>query len=522
MPYGNKARYTRAFVYGCLAPIEGEQRAIDQMRRRVHLWNKLVELDRRYEPHREPIKAKIAKHVTAESEKERRKQYKAAFKIPEIAEAIKILSAEEYEAARPLWRNAGLYWCNHEEVKLTWLQARRKTDWHEKDSLNFHSWRRERGKVTVRFQTGLSVKEAFAGKDRRLRLRPVLPDAYESPIRSVRRKAARSVVRLRVGSEGRDPIWLTLPCVLHRSLPEKGLIRSASVFRERIATHYRWKLLLIVEIPEPEIVTEDRPLVGIDLGWRRKEDGLRVCYWYDDEGREGELCLDEKFIGGMAQVEDLRSIRDRRFNDMKEKLNAWLSDEPVPPWIKEATATLLLWRSPARLARLILDWREARFDGDDEIYDVLEAWRQKDKHLYEWQENLRDKLLRRRREEYRIFAAEIARTYGRVQLEDFDLSRVAKVKDDGQGKELPKEARHYRQIAAVSTLRLAIENACEREGVSTQRGNAAYTTQTCQNCGYTYAFDAARELVTTCPACRERIDQDLRAAMNLVSQIEAI
>lgn len=514
MPYGNTARHVRAFEFGCRAPVEGEAEAVDQMHRRVALWNRLVELDQQYAPRREAL---IAPHITApeDDERERREQRRAAFKLPEIQAALRALDKEEYEEARILWCDAGLYWCNHEEVKNTWLQARRRPG-----TLRFHAWRAARGKTTVRFQTGLPVAEAFSGNDTRLRLTPVDDAAaYDSPVRSERRRAARSALSIRVGSDGRAPIWFILPCVLHRQLPSDGLIRSASVLREVVATHVRYRLVLIVETPEPQPI-ERAPLgVGIDVGWRRLPEGLRVCAWHDDASRSGEVVLDNRWLNGMAQVDNLRSIRDRHFNAARDALVTWRGKaEGLPEWFREATATLSQWRSPARLAALALRWREACFAGDEGACEAAEAWRQQDKHLYEYESHLRDKLLKRRREQYRVFAARLARTYTHVMLEDFDLRNVARVKGDyAQGGDLPAGARHYRQLAAVSTLRLAIENACEREGVKLRWGEAAYTTQTCQDCGYVYAFDAVREIVTTCPACGVRIDQDVRAAMNLMA-----
>lgn len=45
----------------------------------------------------------------------------------------------------------------------------------------------------------------------------------------------------------------------------------------------------------------------------------------------------------------------------------------------------------------------------------------KQRHLYEWVGNLRDQVLKRRREIYRVFAAQLAKRYHTVLREDFDL-----------------------------------------------------------------------------------------------------
>ena len=101
----------------------------------------------------------------------------------------------------------------------------------------------------MRYQQGLAVAEV-QGADRRLQFDPVNPLAWTSPRRSERRKLARSRVRIRVGSEGREPVWLELPVVLHRPLPEDGTVRSASVICEKVGSRERWRLLVTVARPE--------------------------------------------------------------------------------------------------------------------------------------------------------------------------------------------------------------------------------------------------------------------------------
>src|SRR5690606_20002748 len=106
-----------------------------------------------------------------------------------------------------------------------------------------------------------------------------------------------------------------------------------------------------------------------------------------------------------------------------------------------------------RLAALALRWRQERFAGDEAGYTLVETWRKRDRHLWEYEANLRDQLLARRREQCRRFAAHLARTYGEIVLEDFDLRQVA----SGDGREEQYAgARHQRQLANVAGLRQAI------------------------------------------------------------------
>ena len=152
--------------------------------------------------------------------------------------------------------------------------------------LHEHDWNGS-GRVTVRFQRGLPVGTAMAGTDGRLQIDKVPEEAWCSPERSVRRRLARTSVRIRVAyaSEGRSPIWFELPVIIHRPMPADGLIRSASITREKIGLTWRYRLsLTIASPPSPPPVAQKRPSIALDLGWRLVPDGLRVAAWVDTEG----------------------------------------------------------------------------------------------------------------------------------------------------------------------------------------------------------------------------------------------
>lgn len=91
---------------------------------------------------------------------------------------------------------------------------------------------------------------------------------------------------------------------------------------------------------------------------------------------EARIVVIDEEIERLRHAERLRSIRDREFDAARAALLQWLSvTGAVPEWLREETATLDQWRSASRLARLVIHWRTDRFDGDQEIYERLEAWR---------------------------------------------------------------------------------------------------------------------------------------------------
>src|SRR5690606_613030 len=94
-------------------------------------------------------------------------------------------------------------------------------------------------------------------------------------------------------------------------------------------------------------------------------------------------------------------------------------------WLREATASLDRWRSAPRLAGLVLQWRENRFDGDSEIVERMEAWRAQDRHLADWAAAQRRKFERWRLDLYRRFAARLRWRYETATLHRRWSARVA-------------------------------------------------------------------------------------------------
>lgn len=532
--------------------MSGEEFLLDQLRARVDYWNRLVEIERDFQAEKEqllsaasaemeqlatyialtdgkltealsagararsqartrrtpePLAAEIAE--LRDRLRELRKQYRevrrTTFGNEKVKAALRTLGSERTAVIRKARREhvlKGLWWGNYLDVELAYKTARQKAG----SRLRFQRTGPE-GRVSVWFQHGLPTSDVW-GKDSRLTIARVPEEAWTSDVRSVRRRLARTRVWLRAGSNpDRSPRLIEAEMVMHRPLPH-GLIRHASIIRERIASHYRHRLVITVAVQD--IPTRDGREVGIDIGWRLFEDRLRVAVAVDEENQLEELSLPQEMLGGFAQVRDLQAVRDTHFNGAKAMLAAFLHTAQMPDWLRDATSTLTQWRSQGRLTALALQWRDRRFK-DDAVYAMLEAWRKRDKHLWEWQANLRDKLLARRREMYRLWAISIARRYGTVVIEEFDLRRI--VSEDNID-----VADRMRFIAALSQLRSILEHTCAREGVRIVKVPASYTTQDCAFCANREQFDARKEVRHRCSKCGAEWDQDENAARNLLKR----
>lgn len=408
-------------------------------------------------------------------------------------------AAEQREARA----ESGLYWGTYLTVEQGCQSFRKGRP------PRFLRWTGE-GRIAVQVQGGLAPEDAFGGEDKRLIVEPLPEDAWSKRSRGLKRTKAW----LRIGSDDdRQPVWAVVPFVMHRSLPADCRIKWVYLHRRRVGTKDQWMLSFVIARqvwPQTDVAGSGE--IGIDLGWRLLDHGLRVAAWAGSDGESGELVLPIQDVGRWQKAQDLRGIRDTRLDAVIARFGEWLSGNDAPDWLTERTRTLRQWRSAARLASVVLAWRDQRFAGDESIYADLEAWRKKDKHLYEWEANQRRKAVAWLKDLYRNFAAAMARRYRVAVLEAVnwrDMGRRA-----GVG-ESDKAGAARRQRVIASPGRLA---ECIRERFADcVSAPAEYTTQRCHACGEIDGFDARVEIVHTCGKCGKTWDQDYNAARNLLA-----
>jgi hypothetical protein len=322
-------------------------------------------------------------------------------------------------------------------------------------------------------------------------------------------------VRLRVGSKkDKSPIWATVPIVLHRPLPEEGRIKWVRLVRRRVGRRVRHSVQFTISFPGSGMAAAPRDgTVAADINWRLLPEGLRVATWVGNDGETGHIILPKTWLDEMDRVQGLQATRDKLFNHARADLTAWMRRAPsLPDWLTEDTRTIQQWRAIGRLVGLVTRWRDRRFAGDEEIRSHLEAWRSKELHLFEWETHLREQLLNRRREIYRVSAARLGDRYGTCVLENMDLRKFAR--QEGPMERVADAVRSLRQKAALHSLRQALRHKLRIVTIP-----AMHTTRTCHGCGHVQKrFNAARRLRYRCEACRLEWDQDENAARNMLQR----
>ena len=379
------------------------------------------------------------------------------------------------------------------------------------------------GRIGVQINSGncpLSTEEFLSGSAHTfLRLEPTKAgEAIFAPTqwdtRSGRR-AARATVCLRVGSDGRKPIWAKFPVLIHRKLPE-GQIRWAWVNVYKVGTRLKYELQLVIESKTFAELPKGRGVVAVSIGWSTQADGgIVVGEGMDDQGNKivceipGESKPSKSMPRGAVNAirfpDLLQNHADHHFNAARDVLARELkAGVKVPTWLSEEAQTLPHWRSASRLARIAGRWTAEMFPErervenlwgewkmvclaekvdlfaeEDEVAEdairswfaergltptetlclYLEWWRRKNKHLYQWACDQRERARAHRDEIFKIFASKLAKTYETIVLRDINWANIARKSTPEANREVPQGVRTARQIAAPGTLEAAIVSA---------------------------------------------------------------
>jgi len=450
---------------------------------------------------------------------------------PEVKQALAVVEAENRETIKRARATSGLYWGTYLLVEKAAEQFRKG-----KMDPRFRRWDGS-GRIGVQIQRtgkmlGMSVERLLGGVDTRLQVAPVPAYTFARETRRCdRRRAIRTAMKIRVQSDEKDnAIFAEFPLFYHRPLPADGIIKNAWVKRYRIGRRMYHCLQVAVEsatfLPKVE---PGRPVVAIDIGWRSKrdDDSLRIAYFYDSHGYHGEIRFPDGLKTLLSHPDSLRAIRDRMFNTHRKLLMDFatryteegLSLRTLPAWWSEEFAHLASWKTPVRLAKAALVWREKRFEGDEQIFSVIWAWRKQELHLYDWEANERNQTLAFRKDFYWRLANEFTKKYSVVVIEDFNLNDVAissPPEGSGEEHEGTDKSRHQRFISSLSEFRQILECSGPKYGAVVVKEDAVRSTMECHLCGYAEAWDAAPRIQHRCEGCGEEWDQDRNAAQNLL------
>lgn len=315
--------------------------------------------------------------------------------------------------------------------------------------------------------------------------------------------------------------YISFDVILHDmpGIHDEMVVRSVTLQQSKVGPRERWHLMLTVDAPPVESVPKGT--VGIDVGFRRQPaqatkscdgrmgDELRIGHWAGSDGRDGELILPKWMLDKWASANHIRSLRDTAFDGIKAAIGEWLKSHKHEP-LKEHVVAFSQWKSCNRMQSLVRVWRDNRVKGDESIFIQAEKWRKSDYRMASAEGHLYESFTNARREFYRVLAANLAKRYRYVALEDLDLRKFSVTPgtetEGGPGSTF----RQQKNRAALSTLRLALANRLEVVEV-----DPAGTSKTCSRCG-AYKSDLGSDTVYECESCGATLDRDKNAAINIM------
>lgn len=545
------------YQYGLKPPLDWAADCEAEVDRMRHLWNKLVEIEHAHRAAVFQIGADAAAAPTREAEQltsaldaalTRRKALRQASRGKKVAPDLdaeitdlRARRARAYAAAKALRQevraqsraqlqaleaarkaavkaarqSCGCFWGNYNAVIASYETARQRAI-KTASELRFRSARRRDARIVNQIQGGGSFAQALTGAiNGQVSLRP-----HDLERKASGRKRPEYRLTATVYTRGRGARrTVTWPLILHREWPPGAVIKEVVITR-RTATARRdeWAASFLLALPDEPMVRHDRAACGIDIGWRRRNDGVRVASLVDDAGRTDDVVLPERIVSGFRHADALVSDLDRRTNDRVARLKA-LPWDTAPPVLRDLTAPLrtLPRVTVGMLARLTADWQRLAATWQAEaLGDAQATVRANTRDLRE-KAGLTRRLRLARRDHYRKTALALAARHHLIGIEGnlsiSDLSR----RDDNP---TPEPSRWYRKIAAPGEFVAALRHAAGKQG-SVLHEHAGKSTWVCAECGVEQTPRDPAALIVTCPGCSAVWDQDQNAARNLLAAARA-
>ena len=424
-------------------------------------------------------------------------------------------------------QNRGLHWATFNDVAHAHDTAVRQVAAARKQGrpaeLRFRRWDGS-GTLTVQLQRG-------AGKPARTF---ELLSSGGGPWRNVVRIWPHERLRPRhQPSRGTSKHWeiavnvgrgrqIQLPVVLDRLPHDEADITLVRVTRRRLAGQHRLSVALTARIPWPKRPTG--AVVCLHTGWRSMEGDLRVAVVIADRPlaepasglpvRRFESGWEVRLPTGLRvahkRTDQVRSQRDLDLNRVREVLAGWLAEHPQPDLTADQVSR---WRAAGQVARIALVWRESAPEGGREVAETLEAWRRRDRRLWEREAHERDQISARIRDIWANVAAWLTGQAELLRVDDTDIqlmTRISEVRVEHSVQ--AKLARAQRQVASPGELRAALCQAATARGVPVEAISVKGTAGVHAMCGTNLTGEPARQATLWCAACGRKVDQDVNAA----------
>jgi transposase len=521
--------------YGLLEPADWSDDCESEMRLIDVFWNRLIDIHEGYTTRYlmqiagdhefaeaklqyDEVASRIASSPAVAASK---KQLAIAQKnaTRRMAVELRELEASRREDVKAARQSSGLWWSNYNAVVRSFERARNA-------AIRGGNTMRRRsegksGRITNTLQGGADVEALFDGGLSQVMVRPPTGRAWTAESRGERRRLQRTTLSATVFVRDGDRRTVTWPMIMHRPIPPDCRVKEVIITRRQVDGRWKWAVSFMCSRatePTPSLAVSTR-VVGVDIGWRRVPDGLRVATIVASGEPPRFVNLPRDLLDSFGLIDDLRTrVRaiTLRGLDLLQSADASRYDPPFQDLLREFQAI------PDKRTLHLKEFSQSPFflsQRREAIGAEMLAWRREYKKFTAWLVNQQRKVVARRNHLYQNVAIDVLSNASEVIINDVRLGEIAARKPLSlDGAFFPNRANYYRVTAAPSEMISALKLQAAKRGVSFAKREAESPVR-CPECGSTSRKTRADALPQICAKCDTSFDQDVAACQSLLEPV---
>jgi hypothetical protein len=326
-------------------------------------------------------------------------------------------------------------------------------------------------RITNTLQGGADLDALYDGSLSQVTVRPLSGRAWSAESRGERRRLQRTALTATVFVRDGERRTVTWPMVMHRPIPPECRVKEVIITRRWVDGRWRWAASFMCSRamePTTSLATSTR-IVGVDIGWRRVPEGLRVATILSSGEPPRFVNLPQDLVDSFGLIDDLRArvraITLRGF-DLLQGVDPSRYDPPFQDLLRDFQAL------PEKRTLHLREFIQGPFFLDqpwDAIDVELLAWRTKYKKLSTWLANHQRKVIGRRNHFYQNSAIDVLRNINEIIVNDVRVGEIAaRMPLSVDGSFFPNRANYYRTTAAPSGMIRALKLQAAKRGILSQ------------------------------------------------------
>ena len=523
--------------YGLLQPDRWAEDCESEMRLMHELWNNLVDIHEDYvlryirkiaeDPEFAAAKSEYDGLVTSSAPSvalaASKKQLAIAQKVAtrRMAAELRALETSRREEVKVARQESGLWWGNYNAIVRSFERAR-------SSAIRSGSTMRRRsgvadGRITNTLQGGADVEALYDGSLSQVMVQPPSGRAWSAERRGERRRLQRTIVTATVFVRDGERRTVSWPMIMHRPIPSDCRVKEVIITRRQLGGRWRWAASFMCTRPIQSLcaAAAGTRRIGVDIGWRRVPEGLRVATVLVSGEEPRFIILPRDLISSFNLIDELRArVRTSTLQglDILQNADAKIYPQPYEGLLRDFQSL------PEKRAAHLRDFSQCAFflEQPEQVIDAkIIAWRKDFKRISAWLGNHHRKIIARRNHLYQNVAIDVLRGVSEIIVNDVKIAEIAARKPlVPDGSFFPNRANQYRNIAAPSELVLTLKLQAAKRGINFLKREVKSPVR-CPECGSTSRKTRADALPQICATCNTSFDQDVAASQSLLAPVRS-